>query len=338
MMLNMKKPCYFLTLFVFVISFAVAQDAGFERFFYLGTVGEDAVQLELTLNGTETTGNYFYKLIGAPIELRGSQTGDPTDTGQLYTLEELDENGKAVATFKGELSSDALEFGNTFTGQWSGNNGVTLPFKLERVAEFAEVSFKQNRIESSVVYPVFTGKLAGFNTTIDQTKQVKQTLADFEQGQGMRQDNELYHAWTITADHSIIYASERLLSLLETINSYTGGAHGNLGFASHNFLKDEDGVRKLELRDLFIENTDLKPILEFITETLKQQNASFIMDGSVTLTEADISVFTLSPKGLTFHFSPYSVASYAEGPLEVTVPFELIKDSLRPEIASEFLG
>jgi Deacetylase PdaC/Protein of unknown function (DUF3298) len=338
MMLNMKKPCYFLTLFVFVISFAVAQDAGFERFFYIGTVGEDAVQLELTLSGNEVTGNYFYNLIGAPIELRGSQMGAPTDTGQPYSLEELDENGQPVATFKGELSSDALEFGNTFAGEWSGNNGVTLPFELERVAEFAQVSFKQNRIESSLIYPVFTGKLAGFNTTIDQTKQVNQTLADFEQGQGMQQDNELYHAWTITADHSISYASERLLSLLETINSYTGGAHGNLGFASHNFLTEEAGVRKIELRDPFTENADLKPVLEFITENLKQQNASFIVDGSVTLTEADISVFTLSPKGLTFHFSPYAVASYAEGPLEVVIPFELIKDKLRPEITSEFLG
>jgi hypothetical protein len=336
MMLCMK-PFPLLSLFVFVLSFAFAQESAFQRFFYLGTVEDSEVQLELTLNSNDATGSYYYNLIGTLIELRGKKIGDETDTGQPYSLEELDENGKAVATFTGELSSDALEFGNTFIGTWAGNNGVTLPFTLERVAEFSEVSFKQNRIETRVSFPVFSGKLAGFSAAINQAEQVNQLRVDFEQGQGTQQEGELYHAWTISADYSLIYASERLVSLLETTESYTGGAHGNIGFASQTFLQDKEGVRKLELLDLFSENTDLTPILSYVTDDLKKQNASFIVDGSVTLTEQDLSVFTLSPKGLTFHFGPYAVASYAEGPLEVTLPFEIIKDNLRLEIVSEFL-
>lgn len=327
----------FLFLFVLLTPLAFSQNAALERSYYLGTVGEDAVQLELTLNGDSATGSYYYNLIGAPIELRGKQSGNLTETGQPYTLEELDDNGEVVATFDGEVSSDSLESGNTFIGTWTGNKGVTLPFKFERVAEFAEISLKQNRIESSTSYPVFSGDLAVFNEVIDQAKQVESTLQFFEEGQGFQTNNELYNGWTLIVDHEIKYASEGLISILVPIYTYTGGAHGNTGFDALNFLREEDDVRRLELRDVFIEDADLKPVLETVTEELETQQASFILDGSVTLTEQDLSVFTLSPKGITFHFAPYQVASYAEGIFEVTVTFGGLEDVLQPEITAEFL-
>jgi hypothetical protein len=324
------------TLIIFVMATALAQTSSYQRFYYLGTVGEEAVQLELSLNGGDAVGSYFYNLIGVPIALRGTQAGEETDTGLPYRLEELDAEGKAVATFEGELSSTSLDFGTTFAGTWTGDNGVTLPFSFERVAEFAKVTFQQNRIESSVHYPVFTGQLAIFNNALDQQGQINSIFKDFEQGQAIQRDNELYHAWTIYVDHGISYASKQLLSMLETIDSYTGGAHGNIGFASHTFLKEDDGVRKLELRDLFTKNADLNPLVTFITQDLTTQEASFVADGSVVLDENSISVFTLSPRGISFHFAPYEVGSYAEGPREVTIPFEMVKESLRPEILAAF--
>jgi hypothetical protein len=326
-----------LTLFFFVIaSTSLAQATLYQRFFYLGTVGEDTVQLELTLNDTDAVGTYYYDLIGIPIALRGSQLGEATDTGQPYLLEELDADGKPVATFKGELSATSLEFGSMFTGEWTGDNGVKLPFTLERVAEFAKVTFQQNRIETSLRYPVFRGKLADFNNTVNQNEQISDLLKDFEQGQDIQRDNELFHAWTIYVDHDITYASERLLSMLVTAESYTGGAHGNIGFGNSTFLKEADGVRELGLRDLFVEDADLKNVLELLTDDLTQQDATFIVDGSTILDEDTISVFTLSPKGITFHFAPYVVGPYAQGPLESTVAFEDVKDILRPEILAEF--
>lgn len=332
------KPSLLFVVFVFVISLAFAQDTAFQRFYYLGTVGEDAVQLELTLNGENATGSYYYNIIGTPIELRGKQAGDLTETGQPYTIGELDENGTFVATFEGEFSRGSLEFGSNFTGTWTGNNGVTLPFELERVAEFAELSLKQNRIESNATYPVFSVELAEFNAAIDQAKQLESTLQFFEEGQVSQTNDELYNGWTLILDHEIKYASERFISILVPIYTYTGGAHGNTGFDILNLLKEEDGVRRLELQDVFTENADLKPVLATVTEELEAKQASFIVDGSVTLTEQDLSVFTLSPKGITFHFAPYAVASYAEGIFEVTVPFNALKESLHEDIRQEFIG
>jgi Deacetylase PdaC/Protein of unknown function (DUF3298) len=333
MMLVMKS---FLLMLSFIATFAFSQDLSYQRFYYLGTVGEESVQLELTLNGNQAIGSYSYDIIGTPIDLRGSREGEETDTGLPYTIQEFDGDGKAVARFEGELSSSSLEFGSTFTGTWTGDNGLTLPFNLQRVAEFAKATFQQNRIESSVHYPVFTDELAGFNNVVDQQGQISSILKDFEQGQSIQKDNELYNAWTIYADHTITYASSSLLSMLETIESYTGGAHGNLGFAGHTFLKEETGVRRLELRDLFTDNADLEPMVEFITRDLTAQEATFVADGSVTLGENSLFVFTLSPQSITFHFAPYEVGSYAEGPYESVVPFEFVKEILHPELLAEF--
>jgi Deacetylase PdaC/Protein of unknown function (DUF3298) len=335
------KPFSMFIPFVFVFSFSYAQttlfeDTAFQQFYYLGTVGDEPVQVNLNIQTKHVTGSYFYNLIGTPINLRGQQTGEETDTGLPFMLEELDENGETVATFTGELSSTAAETGNTFTGTWQGNNDVTLPFKLERVAEFANLTFKQNLIEAGLSYPVFTSKLPRFNTAFNQDEHITGIIKDFQQGQEEQQAGNFFFAWTIHANFEIHYASERLVSLLEIIDSYTGGAHGNFGFAGHTFLQSDGNVQKLELADLFTANTDLSPIFSYVTAELTKQNASFVVSGDVTINEKALNVFTMSPKGLTFHFAPYAVASYAEGPLEVTVPFELIKNSLRPELSTEF--
>ena len=36
--------------------------------------------------------------------------------------------------------------------------------------------------------------------------------------------------------------------------------------------------------------------------------------------------FTFSPKGITFHWDPYEIAPYSEGPIEVTLPYKELGD------------
>ncbi len=343
MMQGMKNFPHFILL-IFIFSFTLAQDelfnnAAFQKFYFLGNVNDNPVQLELTLDGAEVTGSYFYNIIGTPIELRGKQTGEETDTGLPLTIEELDENGQAVATFEGELSSTYQDVGATFRGTWSCD-GCADPtpkqFEFVRVAEFAKVSFQQNRVETTLTYPVFSGDMAAFSDAINKSEKVSSILADFKMGQDEQASGNLYFAWTIHAHHTVRYASERLVSLLETIDSYTGGAHGNYGFAGHTFLQKDGKVERLEFQDLFTENADLSPIADFVKNDLATQGASFIPEDFNVQSLTDLSAFTLSPKGITFHFGPYAVGSYAEGAYEVIVPFEEVKDILRPEIASEF--
>jgi Protein of unknown function (DUF3298)/Deacetylase PdaC len=335
-------------LFVFIfaiLSCALTQDelfndSSYQKFFYLGTVNDNQVQMTLELRGKEVIGTYYYNIIGTPIELRGKQTGEATDTGLPLIVEELDENGKAVAKFEGELSSTYQEIGTTFNGTWSYDgcaDPTPKPFKLGRVAEFARASFQQNRIETALTFPVFLGDLTPFNEAIKQNEIVNSILNDFKQGQDEQVAGNLYYAWTVHSHYTIRYASKNLVSLLETGDWYTGGAHGNFGFADHTFLQKDGKVERLEFRDLFAENADLSPLATFVKDDLSNQEASFIPEDFNAQSLEDLSAFTLSPKGITFHFAPYAVGSYAEGDYEVTVPFEEVKDRLRSEIAAEFL-
>ncbi|MGL4611779.1 MAG: DUF3298 domain-containing protein [Trueperaceae bacterium] len=331
----------FINLGIYIIALCTAgissaQEQPYQRFYYLGTVGKEAVQLELSLHDEEAIGSYFYSKIGTPIALRGSQAGEETSTGQPYRLEELGADGNAVATFEGELSSHGQAFGQTLTGAWGDTNGVIQPFNLERIAEFAEISLKQNRIESRMRFPVFTGDFAEFNQGMGQEEKIRATITDFEDGQDLQKDKELYLAWTIYGDHTITYASERLVSMLETFDIYTGGAHGNIGFSSSTFLKEGTGIRKLELSDVFAQSTDLARVVEKVSRDLEAQEAAFILDGSTILTPDDLAAFTLSPKGLTFYFDPYIVGPYAQGPFESTLTFNDIEDLLHPELLTEF--
>jgi hypothetical protein len=334
-----------LLIFIFaVFSFGFAQDElfdnpGYQKFFYLGTQNNYEVQMTLELTDKNIAGTYYFNLIGAPIELRVARTGKATNTGLPITLEELDENGNTVAKFEGELSDSSQETGTTFTGMWSCDDcadPTPKPFEFVRVAEFARVSFQQNRIETTLTYPVFVGDLAVFNKALNASELVARVFDDFGQGQEEQATGNLYNAWTVHSNFEIRYAGEQLLSMLETTDWYTGGAHPNYGFAGHTFLQQDDEVEVLELADLFTQNADLSGVTKLVAEDLSKQGASFMPEAFDGQTLQDLSSFTVSPKGITFHFAPYAVGSYAEGAYEVTVPFEDVKNILRSEISDEF--
>lgn len=122
-----------------------------------------------------------------------------------------------------------------------------------------------------------------------------------------------------------------LLSLLETRSSYAGGAHPNTTYRSLNFWRRGSEVRRLELAALFREGVSYRQVLlAEVTRTLRARGAAWIVDGSVRLRERDLSVFTLSARGLTFAFAPYAVGPYAQGAFFVTVPYARVRGLLEP--------
>jgi hypothetical protein len=342
-MIQNMKPFFIFVFTIMSVAFSqdeLFNDSSYQKFFYLGTQNDYQVQMTLELTNKNIAGTYYYTLIGTPIELRVEQTGEATDTGLPITIDELDENSKTVAKFEGELSDTSLETGTTLTGMWSCDDcadPTPKPFELVRVAEFARVSFQQNRIETALTYPVFVGDLAVFNKALNASELVARLFDDFGQGQEEQSTGNLYNAWTVHSNFEIRYAGKHLLSLLETTDWYTGGAHPNYGFAGHTFLQEDGELEVLELADLFTENADLSGVTKLVEEDLLGQQASFMPEAFNGQTLQNLSSFTLSPRGITFHFAPYAVGSYAEGAYEVTVPFEDVKDLLRSEITDEFL-
>lgn len=134
-----------------------------------------------------------------------------------------------------------------------------------------------------------------------------------------------------TRQVDIVYLGKEAVSLRELAWEYTGGAHGNSQYNGLNFLAQDDRTIPVGLADLFEPASDWPTRLsDYCVADLKSQGASSITSGSITnLPPEELEQFTLAPAGLTILFSPYAVASYAEGAFAVCVPWSAIQSCLR---------
>src|SRR6267378_4449534 len=70
--------------------------------FFKGSIGSQlGLQMKLTRDGEQPTGNYFYQKVGARIDLRGT-----VDRDNNVALEEFDRAGKQTGLFKGSWTID----------------------------------------------------------------------------------------------------------------------------------------------------------------------------------------------------------------------------------------
>src|SRR5581483_5456359 len=98
-------------------------------------------------------------------------------------------------------------------------------------------------------------------------------------------------------------------------SSFSGGAHSNAFFRSQTFWRDGDGVREVNLSNLFLEGTPWRRILsQRILELLREQEATWVVVGELTAVDEEMLAFwSLTPGEIQFEFEPYAVGSYAEG-------------------------
>jgi hypothetical protein len=150
----------------------------------------------------------------------------------------------------------------------------------------------------------------------------------------------------------------RYISVLRGDSTFTGGAHPNS--FTNTILWDRDAKKRISIRPFFRETADNGPTMTAMakllraavharkkeldrpveddpeTDTwLKDIEASLLKLGPVTLAPSSESNRS---SGLTFHFSPYAVGPYAEGPLTAFVPWTAFKDFLSPEGTALFAG
>ena len=297
--------------------------AAAERFYYFGSLGERPVQMDLSLETASASGHYYYDAVGVPLDLEGTVTSEGVVRLSEYTQAVTTLGRQLTGTFEGVLESTSGTFGQTFSGEWHSPDGDTAPFNLTRVAEYAEVNFKQGSIEAKASYPVFSGSFATSETRLQSN--LTDSLFDFvREGQEVWLSGELFNGWTLEREQNITYASAGLVSIAETLSAYTGGAHPNTGLAAYTLYADGERVRSLSLKDFFLPEVDYLALLSpYVVNALLEQGAQWLVDGSVDgFTKDELSVVTVSPTGLTFGFEPYAVGPYAQGTFFVTVPFE----------------
>jgi hypothetical protein len=175
--------------------------------------------------------------------------------------------------------------------------------------------------------------------------------------------------WTFERDYTLRSVVGRYVSVVRDDGTYTGGAHPNT--LLDTILWDREARRRMSIRPFFRETADNGPTMTALAQLTKiavaieklfrdtinvdvpkeqltpQRLAEldrFIADG-VQPSLLKIGPISLAPStepgksaGLTFHYSPYAVGAYAEGPYIVFVPWTEFRTHLSAQGAAIFGG
>ncbi|HLD70408.1 MAG TPA: DUF3298 and DUF4163 domain-containing protein [Negativicutes bacterium] len=143
-------------------------------------------------------------------------------------------------------------------------------------------------------------------------------------------DPESYVKYPRAYDLKISYengeVTENMISILFSIYSFTGGAHGNGYFAAINW--DIKNNKEITLADMFAGQPDyLKKVSDYAIADIERQmvertgskESGWLQDGAGPK-EENFQAFLVKPESITFYFSPYQVAAYAVGDFKVIMP------------------
>jgi hypothetical protein len=136
--------------------------------------------------------------------------------------------------------------------------------------------------------------------------------------------------------YDVLLATNDLISVEFDISNYeAGAAHPSNYSTVLNY--DLKAGKALKLADLFKPGSDyLNRISRYAVADLKKQAGSDEYDSEWlekgAAPEADnYKSWNISKKGIAVTFDPYQVASYAEGPKHVVVPYSELKEVIRPD-------
>lgn len=315
-------------IFIFIAVEFLAQTGSNPSSYYTGVIdGNMRIQMYLNFHDSQVEGNYFYETQGINITLKGQQ-------GANSTIYEYDENNKTTGMFKGAFHPNY----NKIEGEWKNTAGTkTYKFELTKVAEFKSYKDSYREIvNASCYYPEFllvSNVLQKINNELKAAS--KEDVINFitdTKEYADPNDPYAYYPWERQVNVDIIYTSESLISCLITFYEFTGGAHPNTYHGSMNFKITGANYSYTSLDDLFIPASGyLNFLSDYIIADLKKQGASFVSYGDITsLSEEDLFTYIIRPQYIEFVFSPYHVASYAEGTFTVQVPYSKLTSYINP--------
>ncbi|OWW26565.1 hypothetical protein B4Q04_02465 [Zobellia sp. OII3] len=136
--------------------------------------------------------------------------------------------------------------------------------------------------------------------------------------------------WEANIEGKVSYEDNDFLTI--ELNSYifTGGAHG---YGSQRFLNfDKHKAKELENWQLFQDRKDFEKFAEqkfrdqeHIPQDSPINSTGFMFDSDVFHLPENIG---FTEEGIRLLYNPYEVASYADGPIVLTLPFSEIKPYL----------
>jgi hypothetical protein len=122
--------------------------------------------------------------------------------------------------------------------------------------------------------------------------------------------------YEMTVSYEEFFAKPGIVSVVFNIYEYTGGAHGNTFIQS--LVLDSKNNKKLDLSD-FVKPEQFTKVRSVVRKKLKEmlEYDESIEEG--TSSPEDFSAFAVTNDKIIFWFSPYQVASYADGTQKVEI-------------------
>ncbi|MCH5184741.1 MAG: DUF3298 and DUF4163 domain-containing protein [Oscillospiraceae bacterium] len=127
------------------------------------------------------------------------------------------------------------------------------------------------------------------------------------------------------------YNENNFLSMITTIETYTGGVHGTVIDVSSNIDTAENKI--ITLSDLFNDNCDYKKVLTKMLHTLAAENTALYGElwEKPTVTDDTDRSFYIKDECLVIYFQPYELASYGRGFVDFSIPLSSLKPYLKEE-------
>jgi hypothetical protein len=290
--------------------------------------GRWPVQMDLIVEGSKVSGQYWYDSYGTALQLDG------VNRGGAFGVRELTADGEVT----GEWVFDFNPFANEWNGTWTSADGTReYPFSLRLVAEMVQTQeMRRGFLYVWLERPVF--HYEGENKSMAAV----QGIVDEALWSSVEEDFELFPEiypdfcpagtyWECVCRVGIRHASDNVMSMMEETYGYTGGAHGMTWHAPINLLLSSSGASRFGLDDIFLKGSNWqRKVSELIIADLRQQEASWIIQGEITEVDPKLlDRFTVSPAGIDFYFGPYEMGCYAEGTYVSFLPWAALEGLIR---------
>ena len=317
---------------------------------FTGTIGETLeLQMKLVREGDRVTGSYFYRKVGTPIAISGT-----VDKNGQVLIEEFDTGGKQTGAFKGTWKEDE-EGLIVISGNWTKPNGDKKtafslheePIEFSSGVEIVSRRIKENnrklKYEIDAEYPQLIGSGSAGYEKFNQTVRglITKMVSGFKEEMAPSEDDPepTGLAESMNSDlhvgYSIVLAKDDLISVHMVVGTYSAGAaHPNSHSEDVNF--DLQKGKLLRMGDLFQPGSRyLQTIAAYCIAELKKRKGEdadrdWVERGAGPDAE-NYSNWTIGKKGLGITFDAYQVASYAEGPQHVLVPYSVVKSMVKAD-------
>ncbi|MCR5747802.1 MAG: DUF3298 and DUF4163 domain-containing protein, partial [Lachnospiraceae bacterium] len=286
------------------------------------------------------------EVAGGQTAEASEETGKGTGAEESETDATAETSGSTVSGEETSVSGDAGNADNTSGSEVSFGNPDIIPLESE-----LNYDYIQDENGSAIVlahYPSYSISVNGWEKLNDSLKQLnsdlkktaeenmsaceERALEDINEADGIRGD---YYSYENTG--AVTRADKSAVSILFSNYMWSGGAHPNSWFESATI--DSNTGNDLTISDIV---TDVDKLPEILEKELKEvyEKDTFLEDDLKGLIKQSYEangdyVFTLSPDGITFYFSPYELAAYAMGAQYVTIPYDKYPDLIKAEYVKE---